>query len=408
MADQGVSSLSNVVVAIFVARSLPDAGFGAFAAATIAYMVTTGTARSLIGEPLLSRYSHAEADVRRRLVPDMLGATLVVSAAAAVVVALLAAVVGGASGSALLAMALVLPLMIVQDCWRYAFIVDRPGAALGVDLVWLLGVALAMPLAPAGADAAWFVWVWGLAAGAGALVGWAAAGVNVGVPHPWRWLADNRAMGSRFFGEFLTGQAVGQFVLACVGALSGLGVLGAVRAAQVFYGPLNTVHAGIYLAVVPEGAQARDRPAVLRRLMLGASGVLAGVALGWMCVGLVLPDRWGAELFGATWTDAQELMLPMGLAMMAGSLATGGFAGVRSLGAARESLRARLQTVAPQLGLPLAGAALAAGPGYAAGFGAGHAVAAVIWWLAFRRALAGRAVDAPGVSSPSMVPAAPV
>jgi hypothetical protein len=44
MADQGVSGLSNVVVSIFVARSLPDSGFGAFGVAAIVAMLTLGVA----------------------------------------------------------------------------------------------------------------------------------------------------------------------------------------------------------------------------------------------------------------------------------------------------------------------------------------------------------------------------
>ena len=52
MADQGMSSLSNVVVAVLVARSLPAAGFGAFGVAVIAF--TLGSRRvavAVVDEP---------------------------------------------------------------------------------------------------------------------------------------------------------------------------------------------------------------------------------------------------------------------------------------------------------------------------------------------------------------------
>jgi hypothetical protein len=404
MADQGVSSLTNVVVSIFVARSLPAEGFGAFGVATVVYLLALGTSRALIGEPLLSRYSHVSADRRRGLVPDMLGAALVVSAIAAGLVAGLGLTVGGSAGSALLALAAPLPVLIVQDVLRYACIIDRPGSALGIDIAWLLAICVALPFAPAGAGAAWFVSAWGLTAGAGVLVGFATERSALGVPRPGHWLADNREMGIRFFTEFLTGQAVGQLVLTGVGAIAGLRVLGGVRAAQVFYGPINTIHAGIYLALVPEGAIARREPRRLLRLMVRASVVLVFVALVWTAVGLVLPHEIGAELFGASWPDARDLMLPMGLAMVAGSVATGGFAGLRALAAARASLRAKLQTVPGQLVLPLAGAAGSGAGGYAVGFGLGHLASAVIYWAAFVRALpaepGGRPEPAP-VQSPS-------
>ena len=70
--------------------------------------------------------------------------------------------------------------------------------------------------------------------------------------------------------------------------------------------------------------------------------------------------------------------------------------GVRSLGAVRESLRARLQAAAPQLVLPVIGVAVAAGWGYSMGLAVAQAAMAVIWWLAFRRALAARRVTVAG------------
>lgn len=388
MADQGVSSLSNVVVSIIAARSLSAEGFGAFAVAIVGYLITMGFARALVGEVFLSTYSATSARRRRSLMSDMVGAAAVVSLMAAVVVGVIGVAVGGQAGSALVALASVLPLLLVQDSWRYAFIVDRPERALLVDVVWLVTVCAVLPLAPTDAGPGWFVVAWGLTAGLSVLASLALSVRNLRVPRPGRWLATHRAMGSRFVGEFATGQAVTQLVLVGLGAISGLAVFGSVRAAQVFFGPINTVHAGAYLALVPEGAQAVAQPDRLRRLMIRASIGLAALAFCWMCVGLALPDAWGTELFGSTWADATDMVLPIGLTVIAGSLITGGFAGVRSLGAASESLRARLRTVPPLLVLPLVGAALAAGEGYAAGLGTAQLAAAAIWWTAFHRALA--------------------
>ncbi len=387
MADQGVSSLSNVVVSIIAARSLSADGFGAFSAAMVAFMLVQGVCRAVIGEPLLSRYSSSDATVRSALVSDIIGGALVTSLAGSLVVGVAGLAVGGTVGPALLAVALVVPLVTVQDTWRYVFMIDRAGAALAVDVVWLVSVCAVLPMAPGGAGPAWFLGAWGVTAGLGALVGLLFVAGTLSVPHPTRWLYANRDMSSRFLGEFVTGQSIGQVVLIALSAISGLSVIGAVRATQVFYGPLNTVHQGIYLALVPEGAQAAS-PARLRRLMVKASVLLMAVAVVWMCIGLTLPDAWGSWLFRDTWGLADDLMLPMGLAMIAGSASTGGFAGVRALGAARESLRARLLTLGPQLALPLAGAAMAAGTGFAVGFGLANAASAVIWWSAFGAALA--------------------
>lgn len=392
MADQGVSSLTNVVVSIFAARSLSSGGFGAFGLATVVFLLAQGTSRAVIGEPLLSRFSAADSATRARLVPDILGAALTLSLGGVALVVIAGPIVGGPAGAALLALAPVLPLMLLHDTWRYVFIIDRPGAALAVDLVWMVALFVALPFAPEGAGGTWFVTAWGASAGLGAVAGMVIGRRSLGRPRPVAWITAHRDMGARFFGEFATGQAVGQVVLVAVGGIAGLSALGAVRAAQVIYGPLNTVHQGIYLALVPEGARAED-PSHLRRLMAKASIMLVGIAAAWMLVVLVVPGSWGRALFKDTWSEAGDLMLPMGLAMVAGSAATGGFAGVRALGAARESLRARLRTVGPQLLLPLAGTVVGAGHGYAVGFGLGHAVSAVIWWGAFGAALSARRID---------------
>ena len=317
MADQGVSSLSNVVVSIIAARSLSAVGFGAFAVATVGYLIAVGSAARSSGRPscrptrLPTAVSAARwcptwsvpASSSRSWRPWSWGRPVAV---------------GGACGSALVALAVVLPLMLVQDTWRYAFIVDRPAGALAVDLVWLVAVCAVLPLAPDDAGPGWFVVAWGLDRRTGALAGLVLTARAFVVPHPVRWLATHRQMGSRFIGELVTGQAVSQLVLVGVGAMSGLSVLGGVRAAQVYYGPLNTLHLGIYLALVPEGARG-GQPRRLRRLMARATVVLVGVAAVWMVVGLALPDAWGLALFQDTWTEAGDLMLPIGLATIAGA-----------------------------------------------------------------------------------------
>jgi hypothetical protein len=387
LADQAASALSNALVAILVARGTGVSAFGAFSLAVVASQLVLSGIRSVVGEPLLSLYSHEAPEVRRRLMVDIHGTTLFLGAVASVVLWLIAAVLGGLSGSALMALAFVLPLMLFQDAWRFAFIVDRPGAALIVDLVWLVGEVAVLPLAPARAGVAWYVVVWGLTGGLGGLVGAVLGGRLPGRPHPWQWLVHHRETSWRFFTEFVTARASSQLVLAALGAISGLAALGAANASFVYYGVLNTLHTGIYLAVVPEGARKRDQPARLRRLLALVSGALVVVAVAWMLVGLVLPDSIGRQLFGDTWDDASELMVPMGLAMILGGVSSGGLLGLRSLGDARRSLRARFQSTAWQVVCPLTGAFAGAAGGFAFGFVLARAVAAAIWWKAFGQAL---------------------
>jgi O-antigen/teichoic acid export membrane protein len=383
MADQGVSSLSNVVVAVFVARSVSAEDFGAFGLATVAYLILIGISRALVGEPFLSRFSHVEAEQRRQLLPELIGAALAVSGICAVAVAALALALSGAAAGAMTAFALVVPVLVVQDVLRYACIVDRPGSALANDVAWLVAVVVALVNAPAGAGASWFVAAWGLTAGVGVVVGLIIERSALAFPHPVRWLVDTRAVGGRFLGEFFAGQAVSQVAMGGVGAISGLGALGAVRASQVYYGPANTVHLGVYLVVVPDGAKMRDDPTRMKRLFLRTSLLLVAVAAAAMAVGVALPDSIGRMLLDESWPGASELMIPMGLAMMAGGAMSGGFDGVRALGDAEASLRARLLGVPGQLVFPLVGAYMGGAVGFVFGLALGRLVAAGFWWGTF-------------------------
>lgn len=343
LADQAASSLSNVVVALLVARSVASASeFGAFGLAMVVYGLALGGVRALVGETFINGHAADDPGVRRQLLGEVLGATATITILISVVVGISGALVGGTAGSALVALAVTLPLVLVQDTLRYVFVIDRAGLALLIDVVWLVVVLGALLVAPDDAGATWFVLAWGLSGGVAAAVGCAVSGTRVETLHPWRWLVRSRETGKRFFGEYVTAQGSAQVPMLLLGAISGLATLGAVRASFVFYGPLNTIHHGVYLAVVPEGALLRTTPRRLQRLITTTSTLLVSLAVVWMVAGLVLPDGLGRELFGETWPGAAEIMLPMGLVMMVGGVLSGGLLGIRSLGNAEASLRARL------------------------------------------------------------------
>ena len=277
MADQAASSLSNTLVGIFAARALSAEGFGAFGLAWVAYFLVQGACRALVGEVLLSIHSAEDAERRGRRLPEILGATLTVSAVAAVGAAAVGVLLEPPSSSALLAFAVVIPVVLVQDTWRFVCIVDRAGTALLLDVVWLVAVCGVLAAAPEGAGAGWFVAAWGLsAAPAVAVAALADRRFLTWRLRPLRWLVAERATTSRFFGEYLTAQAGQQLTLAAVSGLAGIAALGAVRASQILYGPLNTIHRGIYMAVVPDGARVRSDPPRLRRLAVRATALVSG------------------------------------------------------------------------------------------------------------------------------------
>jgi len=349
--------------------------------------------RAVVGEPWLSAHSAESPAERQQAMTDLVPASLALSCVCSIVILGAAATMGGAATPALVALALVFPYLGVQDALRFVAVIDRPQVALASDTAWLVVAAAFVAVAPAGAASEWFVVAWGVSGAAGLVVAMVMLRVPLRTGQAGRWLRVHRVMSAAYFGEYLSARAVGQLVVLALGAMAGLAAVGAVRAAQVFYGPLNTLFAGIYMALVPDGARRRDRPDALIRMMVLATVLVTGAALAWMVAGLVMPDRLGTALFGRTWAEAGDLMLAMGLATIAGSAATGAFAGLRSLGAAKLSLRARLYSLPPQIVFTLVGAAAAAAVGYTIGFAVANAVVAAIWWVVFLGAL-GRGVVA--------------
>lgn len=399
IADQAVASAGNLVTAVVAARSLDPEGFGAFGLAFTVYLLAVGASRALVTEPLLVRHSGPAGGTMPARTGQVVGASAGVGLAVAAVLLAASPLLGGAGGQALWAMALVLPGILVQDAWRYCFVAaGRPRSALLVDAVWCLVQAVllvVLSFTHPFTVVTVVVW-WGASGGVAALAG---CGVARSIPTPRgsiRWITGHWDLGSRFVAEFLSATGAAHATLLALGATAGLGALGAVRAAMVYFGPVNVVFGGIFLALVPEGARLRDNRPRLRRLMGLASVGLALLTAAWLAVGLVLPQSLGRATFGATWPAARALLLPAAVGLLGGSLAAGGMAGLRALADARRSLRARLLGLPLLVVAPVAGSAAGAG-GFAWGLAAGTWVGAAIWRRQFSVALA-----APGPPGPAL------
>jgi hypothetical protein len=415
LADQAASSLSNVVVAVLVARSFPEEvkPFAAFSLAIMVFQFLVGCVRGLVFEPLLASYSDRPAAERRALVPGYLGATVAVGAVVAALVAVSSIGVGDMAGSALLALAVVLPLVLVQDAWRHMFVIDRPGAALAIDLVWLGASCGAIVLAPDGVGVGWYVIAWGAGGALGAALATALGRRSLGRLRAWSYLVRNRVLGLRFLGEYVTAQAGNYVALLACGWMLGLTAYGAVRAGNFYFGPLFTLQAGVILSVLPEGTRLRDRPDQLARLIYGATALVVVATLAWTVVGLVAPDSFGRALFGATWAEADDLLLPIGLAVAGMAVVTGGLVGVRSLDGTK-GLGARLRTIPFQLVCPIVGGLVGDVMGFAVGMAVGQVVSAGVWWRTFLRLLTRQrirllagAIVAPSEGAPTGVAAPP-
>jgi O-antigen/teichoic acid export membrane protein len=385
LADQAVSSLTNFAVGVVVARSLGPAEFGAFSLAWVTYAVVLNLSRGLGTDPLTVRYS-GSADARWRFaVRQATSTVLLVGLTTGLGCVAAGLLLGGSVGPALLGLGLVLPLLLVQDGWRYAFFAAGRGrSAFLNDLVWALALVPAIAVASRHPGEFEFVVAWGAAGGVAAALGCLQVRlVPLGLRRAVDWIRQQRDLGWRYMIENVAVSSASQLRMYGLGAISGLAAVGAVRGAQLLLGPFLAVLMGVSLVAVPEAARVlRRSPRRLPLFCIGLGGVQAFAALLWgLALLLLMPAAVGAGLLGSVWPLAAALIIPTTLVAVHGSLSDGAFVGLRAMGAAPRSLRAQLVIAAAYVLFGLAGAAVSGAAGSAWGVAAATLIGAcVAWW----------------------------
>jgi O-antigen/teichoic acid export membrane protein len=386
VADQAVSSLTNFLVAILVARSLGAVQFGAFSLAYVTYAFALNASRGLATYPLQVRFSGVDLPLWRRAVANCTGTAAVVGLASGACVLAVAALLTGTTRAAFLALGLMLPGLLLQDSWRYAFFaLGRGSQAFLNDMVWAAALIPALLILRANGhqDVFWFVFAWGAAAAVAAAVGPLQARVIPRLSGAWQWLSQHRDLGPRYAASGLVGSGASQLRTYGVGLLLGLAAVGYVQAAGTLMGPITILFLGIGLVTLPEGARVLRRSPRRLPLFCGlVGGGLAIAALVWGVVLLVaLPAGLGQFVLGPLWKPTYPLIPWQTLATIGQGAAAGAATGLGALGAARRELRAMIIGSAVYVVCSLVGAYA----GGAIGTMHGAAVAAwitflVLWW----------------------------
>ncbi len=344
LGDQALSSLTNFALGVLIARTVGVEEFGAFSLAFASYTLVLSICRAYPMEPLPIRYSGASEERFRYGVGASVGSVLAISLACSVVLAAIGLVTGGAVQEALLALALTLPGLLVQDAWRSAFFAWRRGrSAFLNDLLWAVVMFPALALVIHSGDHSIFcpTLVWGGSATVAALAGILQSRI---IPLPLRtraWWREHIDLGPRFVIEVIARTAGDQLSTYGIGAAAGLAAVGALRAAGLIVGPVQVLFLGIGLIAVPEGVRALSRSlGHLYRLAIVISLVLTLFCALWGAFALLLPTSLGEALLGSTWDPARAVLLPTIVAQIGAVLTSGPGMGLRTLAAARRSLRA--------------------------------------------------------------------
>jgi hypothetical protein len=388
LADQAASSMTNFAVGIYVARSLGLTAFGVFSLAWVTYGVVLNVSRGLATDPLMVRFSGVADAAWRGAVVRSSGTALGVGAAlgAASVAAGLA--LGGRVGPAFACLGVVLPGLLLQDAWRFAFFAAGTGRKAFVnDLVWGVVLVPAMVVAARVGSVAAFLLAWGGSAAVAAVYGCFQSGIRPRPAGAREWLREHRDLGYRYLAENVGNSGASQLRAYGLGAIVGVGAVGVVRGAELLLGPFLAVLMGLSLVTVAEAARVlRRAPHRLGPFCLVLGGGQAVAALLWGGALLLVPDRLGELVLAGVWHSAAALIVPVTLGVAGAGLGTGAAAGLRALGAARRSLRCQLFASACYVGGGLGGAAVAGTAGSAWGVAAATVGSSGVWWLQLRSA----------------------
>ena len=392
VADQAVSSVTNFALVMFVAHTVRAAQFGAFSLAYVTYSFALNASRGLASDPLLVRFSGVDLQTWRRAVGSCTGTAAVVGMATGTCVLVAAAVLGGAAKFAFLALGLTLPVLLLQDSWRFSFFALGRGAqAFLNDFIWAVALVPALVLlrAARAQNIFWFIFAWGAAAAVAAAAGLLQARVAPRLFEVRRWLSQHRDLGYRYLAANTINSGAGQLLMYSLSLIIGLAAVGYIQAANTLMSPAMVLQTGMIMVGIPEAARIlRRSPQRLLQFCFLVSGGLAVAALAWGAVLLSRAAKRSRDLDGRLDLAASvSAGLPYAF-LIVGICAWGGAeVGLRALGAARRSLRAMIFASAAILACGLIGALSGGVLGTVRGIAVAAWFSAVLWWWQMHQAM---------------------
>ena len=306
LADQAISSASNFLLLIVVARASTATQFGAFATAQAVFLFVLGTTQAIVSESFIIRTNQESADAREASVAAV-GMAFLIGIGQLFIVVPLALCLSGTVGKLLLIFSLATPFLLVQDTIRFiASGLGRPSAALRNDTLWL---ALVVPLLGYSA-------IMGLGPQTQLLM-WASSGALCGLIFCWTekiypslkgglpWALKHRDLTLRFAAEFGITSGSSQIAAIMLAGVLGLPGLAALRANQLLYGPLNVLVNGTRIAALPPlvALSPIERLRAWKRYRMALLIVTALYA----AIVMAMPEILGKLLLGETWYAASDL-----------------------------------------------------------------------------------------------------
>lgn len=389
--DQVLTAVTNAVLFFVLARTVSTGELDAFANAFYVFTMVIGVERALVGQVLGIRFSGSHGAAWRQVLGQAFGFILTVTAVIGVALAAIGLALGGVHGRALLATALVLPGLILQDAGRMAFFAQSRARDAAVnDALWavLQFTGVVLLIRAEHSQVPYLILAWGGAATVCALVAMVRLGAVPDLRGTRAWLGRTWDVSRFLLGENMltVGAFNGGFLL--VGVLAGEGAVSAIRGAQVLLGPLQTVSSAMFTFTLPELSRRAWLTAAVRwKVAMTASAVMLATALAYAGALLLLPDSAGTFLFGDNWSGSRDILLPVALGHASAVTCLGPAVSIYALGLARKTFRLMTLEAPLVLTLMLGGAVLFGVQGAAWGLAANHTLLIPLWFLQLRAIL---------------------
>ncbi len=316
--DQVLSSGTNFVPSLLMARVLGPRAYGTFSLAFLAWFGVVAVVRSALMQPYTLAASATEGETWRDITRNAGGAIVLAGIAWSAVFVVVAIVIGPSSslGRSFLVIALLAPGLLLQEFWRVAsFAASRAKTATANDGYWALGqiVAFGILLTVKNATPPECLLAWGAGA-------WIAAAMGVFqlsvLPRPSaaavRWARTWGRIGAWFTVATISFSLSMYGVAIVVGAEFDRAAVGLFRIVQLLFGPVQLV------TIAGESVFMPHLVRVVKKTRENGLGIVARYALlmagaiGAYGIALLITAHFVlVTFFGAAFAGAGALVLPM-------------------------------------------------------------------------------------------------
>lgn len=368
--DQGVASLTSLLLLAAAAQSLSSEDLGLFSIGMASVVSCVAIIRSMTGETLVVRAASVFGKTSsmgelRKESRNAVGLSLTLGLIASLVIASIGWLWSDAR-NVLLCSAIAVIAIVAQDCMRHVCITMRRSAALlaGDILVLLLGVTGIVVAGMHGYGPGPMILMWGLA---GLLAFLVVMLIAKNWPSPRggiAWLRTAWPSSSAFVVEAVLGALIGYAIVVVLGAVGSPADVAGYRATVSIFGVTSLVINFLRTAVLRELSPVHlQDPKSMWRLFFYMATLVASTTLATLVIVIFLPSAWGELAFGEAWRMITELAGWATLNRIGAGLSIVPLIFLRAQGVAWSATKIRLKLAAPLVILAPGASALAGAPG---------------------------------------------